>query len=46
MAHLYCQGALTEVITEKTFRKERRRLQVKRLWMEVKLNWNVFSGRM
>ena len=46
MAHLYYQGALTERITEKTFRKERRRLQVKHFWMEVKLNWNVFSDRM
>ena len=31
------RGALTEVTTEKTFRKERRRLQAKHLWMEVKL---------
>ena len=40
------RGALTEVITEKTFRKERRRLQAKHLWMEVKLSWNVLSNRM
>ena len=40
------KGAPTEVITEKTFRKERRRLQAKHLWMEVKLSWNVLSGRM
>ena len=40
------RGALTEVITEKTFRKERRRLQAKHLWMEVKLSWNVLSDRM
>jgi len=40
------KGALTEVITEKTFRKERRRLQAKHLWMEVKLSWNVLTDRM
>eukprot|EP00434_Breviolum_minutum_P025272 symbB.v1.2.022328.t1/scaffold1974.1/size94090/4 len=40
------RGALTEVITEKTFRKERCRLQAKHLWMEVKLSWNVLSDRM
>ena len=38
----YSQG---EVITEKTFRKERHRLQAKHLWMEVKLSWNVLSDR-
>ena len=40
------RGALTEEITEKTFRKERRRLQAKHLWMEVKLSWNVLADRM
>ena len=40
------KGAPTEVITEKTFRKERRRLQAEHLWMEVKLSWNVLSGQM
>ena len=34
------------MITEKPFRKERRRLQAKHLWMEVKLSWNVLSDRM
>ena len=40
------KGTPTEVITEKTFRKELRRLQAKHLWMEVKLSWNVLSGQM
>ena len=40
------KGAPTEVITEKTVRKERRRLQAKHLWMEVKLSWNVLTDRM
>jgi len=40
------RGALTEVISEQTFRKERRRLQAKHLWMEVKLSWNVLAARM
>ena len=29
-----------------TFRKERRRLQAKHLWMEVRLSWHVLAGRM
>ena len=33
--------SLTDKISEQTFRKERRRLQGKHLWMEVKLRWNV-----
>ena len=37
---------LTEEISEQTFRKERRRLQAKHLWMEVKLRWNVLADRM
>ena len=40
------RGALTEEITEKTLRKERRRLQAKHLWMEVKLSWNVLADWM
>ena len=40
------RGALTEEITEQVFRKERRRLQAKHLWMEVKLRWNVLDARM
>ena len=40
------RGTLTEVISEQTFRKERRRLQAKHLWMEVKLSWNVLAARM
>ena len=31
------RGTLTEEISEQTFRKERRRLQAKHLWMEVRL---------
>ena len=46
MAHLYNPGTLTEEISEKTFRKERRRLQAKHLWMEVKLSWHVLADRM
>ena len=37
---------LTEEISEKTFRKERRRLQAKHLWMEVKLSRHVLADRM
>ena len=37
--------ALTEGMTEKTLRKERRRLQAKHVWMEVKLNWTVLTNR-
>ena len=40
------RGTLTEEISEKTFRKERRRLQAKHLWMEVKLSWHVLADRM
>ena len=37
---------LTEEISEQIFRKERRRLQAKHLWMEVKLRWQVLADRM
>ena len=40
------RGTLTEEISEQTFRKERRRLQAKHLWMEVKLRWNLLADRM
>ena len=40
------RGTLTEEISEQTFRKERRRLQAKHLWMEVRLSWRVLAGRM
>ena len=40
------RGTLTEEISEQTFRKERRTLQAKHLWMEVKLRWNVLADRM
>ena len=40
------RGTLTEGISEQTFRKERRRLQAKHLWMEVKLRWLVLANRM
>ena len=39
-------GTLTEEISEKTFRKERRSLQAKHLRMEVKLSWHVLADRM
>ena len=40
------RGTLTEEISEQTFPKERRRLQAKHLWMEVRLSWHVLAGRM
>ena len=40
------RGTLTEEISDKTFRKERRMLQAKHLWMEVKLSWQVLADRM
>ena len=40
------RGTLTEKISEQVFSKERRRLQAKHLWMEVKLRWRVLAGRM
>ena len=40
------RGTLTEEISEKIFRKERRRLQAKHLWMDVKLRWHVLDDRM
>eukprot|EP00434_Breviolum_minutum_P010326 symbB.v1.2.009112.t1/scaffold572.1/size185581/1 len=40
------KGAPTEMITEKTFRKERRRLQAKHLWMDIKISWNLLFNRM
>ena len=33
------RSTLTEEVSEQVFSKERRRLQVKHLWMEVKLRW-------
>ena len=39
MAAFTTRGALTED-------KERRRLQAKHLWMEVKLSWHVLADRM
>ena len=44
------QGArgerLTEEVSEQVFSKERRRLQAKHLWMQVKLRWQVLADRM
>ena len=37
------RGTLTEEVSEQVFRKERRRLQAKHLWMEVKLRWSVLA---
>ena len=40
------KGAPTEMITERTFRKERRRLQAKHLWMDIKITWDLLYNRM
>ena len=40
------RGTLTEEVSEQIFSKERRRLQAKHLWMEVKLRWRVLADRM
>ena len=40
------RGTLTEEVSEQVLRKERRRLQAKHLWMEVKLRWRVLADRM
>ena len=40
------QSTVTEEITAQVFSKERRRLQVQHLWMEVKLRWGVLVDRM
>eukprot|EP00434_Breviolum_minutum_P041318 symbB.v1.2.036756.t1/scaffold5224.1/size29657/3 len=40
-----CTGLVKEV-SEQVFSKERRRLQAKHLWMEVKLRWRVLADRM
>ena len=39
------KGAPTEMITEKTFCKERRRLQAKHLWMDIKISWNLLLNQ-
>ena len=46
MAYLYNPGTLTEEVSEQVFSRERRRLQAKHLWMEVKLRWRVLEDRM
>ena len=43
---MFSRGTRTEEISDQTFRKERRRLQAKHLWMEVKLRWQVLADRM
>ena len=40
------RGTLTEEISAQVFSRERRRLQAKHLWMEVKLRWRVLADRM
>ena len=40
------KGPPTEMITERTFRKERRRLQAKHLCMDIKITWDLLSNRM
>ena len=39
------QGTLIEEISEQVFSKERRRLQARHLWMEVKIWWGVLADR-
>ena len=46
MAYLYNRGTLTEEVSAQVFTRERRRLQAKHLWMEVKLRWRVLADRM
>ena len=40
------RGTLTEEVSAQVFSRERRRLQAKHLWMEVKLRWRVLADRM
>ena len=40
------KGSSTDTVTEKAFRKERRRLRAKHLWPEVKVNWDMLYNRM
>ena len=40
------RGTLTEEVSEQVFRKERRRLQAKHLWIVVNLRWRVLRDRM
>ena len=40
------RGTLTEEFSEQVLSKERRRLQAKHLWMQVKLRWQVLADRM
>ena len=40
------RGTLTEEVSEQVFSRERRRLQAKHLWMDVKLRWRVLEDRM
>ena len=40
------RDTLTEEVSEQVFSKERRRLQAKHLWMEIRLRWRVLADRM
>ena len=40
------RGTLTEEFSEQVFSKQRRMLQAKHLWMQVKLRWQVLADRM
>ena len=40
------KGFATDTVTEKAFRRERRKLQAKHLYMEVKLHWDILRNRM
>ena len=45
MTHLYNQGDSHRGDFRQDLSKERRRLQAKHLWMEVKLSWHVLADR-
>ena len=40
------KGFGTDTVTEKAFRRERRKLQAKHLYMEVKLHWDILRNRL
>ena len=40
------KGFATDTVTEKAFRRERRKLQAKHLYMEVKLHWDILRNRL
>ena len=42
---LTTKGASAEMVTEQTLRKERRRLQAKHLWIDIKVTWDILYNR-